>query len=111
MPRPKLNPSPEQRLIVKTMAGMGASHEYIAARIGIRSPKTLRKYFREEIDFGAAEANLVVAQSLHKNARGGDVTAEIFWMKSRAGWRDGSNFERVSGPPAPFIVSLDKEAA
>jgi hypothetical protein len=111
MPRPKLNPSPEERLMVKTMAAMGANHEYIAARIGIRSPKTLRKHFREEIDFGAAEANLVVSQSLHKKARDGDVTAGIFWMKSRAGWRDGSNFERASGPPAPFIVSLDKEAA
>ena len=111
MPRPKLNPSQEERLMVKTMAAMGATHEYIAARIGIRSPKTLRKHFREEIDFGAAEANLVVSQSLHKKARDGDVTAGIFWMKSRAGWRDGSNFERVSGSPAPFIVSLDKEAA
>jgi hypothetical protein len=111
MPRPKLNPSQEERLMVKIMAGMAAKHEHIAARIGIRSPKTLRKYFREELDFGASEANLVVAQSLHKKAREGDVTAGIFWMKSRAGWRDGSSFERASGPPAPFIVSLDKEAA
>jgi hypothetical protein len=54
---------------------------------------------------------LVVAQSVHKKAREGDVIAGIFWLKCRAGWRDGNNFERVSGPPAPFIVSLDKEAA
>ena|SRR5579859_4241355 len=111
MPRPKLNPSHDQHLMVKTMAGMGAKHEDIAMKIGLRSPKTLRKYFREELDFGELEANMVAAQSLFTNVKARDVTSTIFWLKCRAGWREGSRFERVSGPPAPFIVSLDKEAA
>jgi len=52
MPRPKLNPTEEQRRMVKTMAAMGGKQEEIAMKIGIHSPKTLRKYFRNELDQG-----------------------------------------------------------
>ena len=63
MPRPQLKPSEEQRRLVKSMAAMGTPQEHISRKIGIRSPKTLRKYFRDELDFGTAEANYKVAVS------------------------------------------------
>jgi hypothetical protein len=57
MPRPKLNPTPDQRNQVKSFAAFGIAHEDIAKVIGIKSPKTLRKHFRQELDLGAIEAN------------------------------------------------------
>jgi transcriptional regulator with XRE-family HTH domain len=107
MPRPKLKPTEEQRRMVKTMTAMGAKQEDVAARIGVRSPKTLRKYFRDELDQGASEANLAIAQTLFKVAQAGDVRAIVFWLRSRAGWRDRPDFEPSGSPPQPFIVSRE----
>ena len=47
MPRPKLNPTEEQRRKVKILSACGTTHEKIAEAMGIRSPKTLRKHFRK----------------------------------------------------------------
>jgi transcriptional regulator with XRE-family HTH domain len=109
MPRPKLSPTEEQRRMVKTMKAMGATQEEVAGRIGVRSPKTLRKYFRKELDQGSSEANMTVAQALYNEAKGGDVKAAMFWLKCRAGWRDRAEFEPAASPAAPFIVSYEKQ--
>ena len=57
MPRPRLHPTEAQRLTVKSLAACGIHQEEIAAKIGIRSPKTLRKYFLQELTSGVTEAN------------------------------------------------------
>ena len=51
------------------------------------APKTLRKRFREELDRGVAEANAMVAGYLFNSAKQGNVTAQIFWLKTRGGGR------------------------
>ena len=107
MPRPKLSPTDEQRRLVKKLAAVGTKHEEIALIIKIRSPKTLRKHFREELDRGTAEANANVAGALYNKAMGGDTNAQKFWLQSRAGW-GRSGFERASTPP-PFIVVRQQE--
>jgi hypothetical protein len=111
MPRPKLNPTEDQRTMVKIMTAMGGKQKDVAARIGIRSPKTLRKYFRKELDQGGPEADMTIAQSLYKKAKEGDVKAQMFWLKCRAGWREQPDRDPSgpsSGPTPPFIVSLEK---
>ena len=109
MPRPKLQPTDEDRKMVRTMAAYGVDQGQIAVRIGIRSPKTLRKYYREELDHGAIEANMRVAQSLFKMATSGNhPAAAIFWLKSKAGWKDHAGIERSAVAPSPFIVASDK---
>ena len=45
MARPQFKPTDDQRRMVKSMAAMGIPHEQIAIKMGIRSPKTLRKHF------------------------------------------------------------------
>jgi hypothetical protein len=58
--------------------------------IGI-APKTLRKHFRDELDTGHIQATARVAGNLYRFATssGGEVvTAAIFWLKVRAGWRE-----------------------
>jgi hypothetical protein len=64
-------------------------------------PKTLRKHCRRELDIGQVLANVRVAEALLRQATGDGhkaVTAAIFWLKARAGWREGS------GAPEPPII-------
>ena len=86
MPRPKLKPTDEERALVKHLAAVGTPQNQISKRLRIRSEKTLRKYFRDEIDLGAMEANASVAGDLYKSARSGNVEAQKFWLSRRAGW-------------------------
>jgi hypothetical protein len=73
------------------MAAYGIPQTDIGLVIGC-DPKTLRLHFQTELETGLAEANAKVAQSLFQRATGGvgkeAVTACIFWLKCRAGWRD-----------------------
>jgi len=74
---------------VRHLAGLGVPQDDIA-RIIRCAPKTLRKRFRDELNLGAAEANALVAGYLFGRAKAGDIAAIIFWLKSRARWREGS---------------------
>ena len=101
-------PSDEQRKIVRAMTAYGTPQEQIALVLDV-TDKTLRKHFRAELDSGAPEANAQVAESLFNMAIGrakvikdGEVidegvepkpAAAIFWMKSRAGWREVTEVE------------------
>jgi hypothetical protein len=105
MPRPKIDPTPEQRALVKHLAAVGVPQEQIGRKIGIRSPKSLRKHFREELDLGAIDANASVAGALYKKAISGDTYAQKFWLENRAGWRPA--FSPSAQPPPPFIVAQD----
>ena len=58
-----LEPTDEQRRLVRTLAGFGVPQDDIAKHLDV-DPKTLRKHFRPDIDRGALEANAKVAQSL-----------------------------------------------
>jgi len=69
------------------LAGVGVRQEDIAKIIGC-APKTLRKRLRDELDRGVAEANATIAGSLFAKAKGGDTPAQIFWLKTRAHWRE-----------------------
>ncbi len=72
------------------MAGYGVPQSDIALVLDI-DEKTLRKYYKDELDKGAIKANAAVAQSLYKKATGDGtsaVTAAIFWAKTRMGWKE-----------------------
>jgi hypothetical protein len=105
--RPPFEPDDKQRLAVATLSACGARHEVIARHFDI-DRKTLRKHFRTELASGREDANAMVARSLFGQAMAGNVTAQIFWLKTRAAWRETATFE-VSGPngrpliPAPLL--------
>jgi hypothetical protein len=87
-------PTPETRAEVKAMTAFGVRQDAICAYIGITKP-TLHKYYRKEIDTGAVDAILQVARAFFSKAVGcpeegipGDTTAQIFFLKTRAGWRE-----------------------
>jgi hypothetical protein len=72
---------------VRHLAGVGVRQDDIARIIGC-APKTLRKRCREDLDRGVAEANATVSGYLFAAAKAGNVTAQIFWLKTRAHWRE-----------------------
>ena len=94
--RPPYQPSEKERGQVKTLAGVGVSHNDIAKVLQI-APATLRTHFWQELEIGSIEANAKVAACLFQTATEGSgkerVTAQIFWLKARAGWRDGGEPE------------------
>jgi hypothetical protein len=49
MARPQFVSTEEQRKVVKAMSGYGIPQEEIAPMLGLRSPKTLRRHFHEEL--------------------------------------------------------------
>jgi hypothetical protein len=88
MANPKHKPSDEQRRTVRAMSAYGITQADIANIIKI-DLKTLRLHYRVELDTATAEANSAVAQSLYNMAvRGDNVTAAIFWLKTRARWSE-----------------------
>src|SRR5580700_2025562 len=72
---------------VRHLAGVGVGQDDIAKIIGC-APKTLRKRCRDDLDRGVAEANAMVSGSLFAAAKAGNVVAQIFWLKTRAHWRE-----------------------
>ena len=72
---------------VRHLAGVGVRQDDIARIIGC-APKTLRKRLRDELDRGVAEANATIAGYLFAAAKAGNIAAIIFWLKTRAHWRE-----------------------
>ena len=74
---------------VRHLAGVGVRQDDIARIVGC-APKTLRKQCRDDLDRGVAEANAMVSGYLFAAAKAGNVRAQIFWLKTRARWREGA---------------------
>ena len=88
MSRNPHKPTPETSAQVEALSGYGITHDEIALYLGIDA-KTLRKHYRDVLDKGTIKANVAVARALHKNAtESNNVAAQIFWMKTRGGWKE-----------------------
>lgn len=87
---------------VRSLAARGVRQDDVAAIVDCDA-KTARKYFREELDRGMAEANANVAGALYEKAMGGDTVAQIFWMKARAHWREKEPEKPISSSDAEQI--------
>jgi len=87
MARRAHRPDPSQRRQVEALAAYGIPEADISGVVGI-DPKTLRKYYRDELNLGETKANAQVAGFLFNAAKTGNVTAQIFWLKTRARWRE-----------------------
>lgn len=95
--RPPHLPNADTRNKVYMLSTVGTRHEDIASVLGI-THDTLVKYYKEELDKGRIEANASVAETLFKQAKEGNTTAMIFWLKSRARWKESTQHE-ISGNP------------
>jgi len=74
------------------------------------SPVTLRKVFREELDSGFAKLKVRQHQALFKAIEDGNVTAMIWWDKTRNKIREKVGFELPTGPTSPTGQPVDVNA-
>ncbi len=111
MARPKFVPTEEQRHTVKSLAAYGIKHEGIARVLRLRSPKTLRKHFREELTLGEIEGVAQVAQTHHQMAKSGKYpVSTIHFLEKHQRWLDVQSGETRPAAAPDFVVILDKAA-
>ena len=82
---------------IEAMAGYGLSAADIARVLDI-DVEELRASYEKELAGGQIKANARVAESLYRKAIGegrDSVTAAIFWLKTRARWKEVSVHEHV----------------
>ena len=102
MARPQFQPTDEDRALVEQLAAFGIPVEsmtlFVKDKAGKSiSEKTLRKHFAKELDQGEMKANFKVAQTLFKKAISGDTTSMIFWLKTRARWKESPQQVELTG--------------
>ena len=95
--RPKITFNEEQKKEVETLAAV-LSTEQIADYFGI-SRRVFFDILERDEDVsalykkGKARAVGFVAQNLIQKARGGDLGAQIFYLKTQAGWKETQRVE------------------
>ena len=80
-------PTEATRQTVQLHTMVGTNQTDIARVLDI-DEKTLRKYYRDELDLAKSKANATIGGALFNKAKTGDTSAMIFWMKTQAGWRE-----------------------
>jgi len=104
--RPPHLANSDTRNQVYELSKVGTRYEDIATILSI-SADTLTKYYPDELKKGRIEANAVIANTLYEKAKGGDTTSMIFWLKSRAQWKETQKHEHGGDPDgAPVHVKV-----
>lgn len=104
-------PTERTRQLVRDLAVVGYSQERIAANLGIHH-ETLERHYRAELDNAEAEANAAVARVAYAMATDGEhPSMTMFWLKTRAGWRETCRHEHTGqdGGPQTFRVVYEDE--
>jgi hypothetical protein len=108
--KPPHAPTDATRQTVQLHTMVGTTQADIARVLDI-DEKTLRKYYRDELDLAKAKANATIGGALFNKAKTGDTAAMIFWMKTQAGWRERKDInhtsEDASMSPKPEISAVD----
>jgi hypothetical protein len=93
--KPPHAPTDATRQTVQMHTIVGTTQADIARVLHI-DEKTLRKYYRDELDLAKAKANVTIGGALFNQAKSGDTAAMIFWMKTQAGWRERKDLNHTS---------------
>jgi len=107
MSRKPHEPTPESRQLVQLHTTIGTPQEDVARIVGIDA-KTLRKHYRDELDLAHAKANATIGGALFNKAKSGDTAAMIFWMKTRAGWRETNRTELTGADGDELKITWQK---
>ena len=97
-------PTEKTRAEVAALVSFGNTQEEIAGYIGIHV-NTLMAHYRDELDNSVVRANAKVAAKLFRKAiDGDDIKAQIFWLKTRARWREKDDTPSVSDKIVEAII-------
>lgn len=110
MVMPSHEPDKARRDKVESMSALGIPQEDIARVLGI-CVDTLAKYYRDELDNARTKANTQIGGALFRKALSGDTASLIFWMKTRAGWKETNVQEHTGkdGSPLQAVLNIVKE--
>ncbi len=107
---PEHTPTTETRELVERMCMAGIPETAQAQVVGI-SRGTLRRHYKEILRLSLLRKNAEAAELLWQKVRAGNVTALIFWLKCRAGWKEtmavqplGKDGEPADAMPSRIIV-------
>jgi len=89
---------------------VGSRQEVIAEILGI-SVDTLYRHYKAEMDTAREKANASIGGALYKKAMGGDTTAMIFWLKTRARWKETVDISNEDGSLKPGVTQAAVLAA
>ena len=105
--RPPYIKTDEDSKTVEALAIAGCKQSLIADIVKVSEP-TLRKNFRKELDTSKARANAVISQALFKKAKDGNVVAQIFWLKTQAGWKE-KNYHELTGKDGDKLFGEERQ--
>lgn len=104
--RPPHLPNSDTRKQVYELSRVGTRYEDIAEVLSI-SDDTLVKHYKKELKLGRIEANAIIAGTLFEKAKSGDTSSMIFWLKSRAQWKETQKLEHGGDPDGePVTVKV-----
>ena len=102
--RPEYKPTDADRLTVEVLRACGMTQETIAKCMGL-SVITIVKHFKPELDAAGEAVTAKVAEGIVRRALAGDNTCAIFYLKTRAGWKDAPQRVEHSGPAGTPIAT------
>lgn len=82
--------------LVSEFVGNGADLNDIAHTLNLR-PGVIKKHYAFELQTGVFRANMEVASAMKAMAQT-DPVAGKFWLKARAGWKDGESAGQQTSP-------------
>jgi hypothetical protein len=104
-------PDATTRAQVAALKSYGHTNKEIGRFLSI-CDDTLNFHYSNELATAVIHANAEVARRLFNRAtKKDDLTAQIFWLKTRAGWRDNDKVENNDGKVLDEIMKLRDELA
>ncbi len=85
-------PTEETRKLVRSLSAVGIRYVDIASKLEI-SDDTLVKHYKKDLEDGRTDANASIGQTLFQQAKNGNTAAAIFWLKTRANWKETNAVE------------------
>jgi uncharacterized protein YjcR len=85
-------PTEETRKLVRSLSAVGIKYVDIANKLDI-SDDTLVKHYKKDLEDGRVDANASIGQTLFQQAKNGNTAAAIFWLKTRANWKETNAVE------------------
>ena len=97
MARPQIEITPELCKQAESLAAQGLTMEQLARVLGMGISTLYEKKAEytellEAIKDGQAKGVAVITNALFESAKGGNLGAQCFYLKNRAGWRDKMEF-------------------
>ncbi len=106
--RPPHTPTEQDRFLVAELSKFGVKRESIAKRLRI-CPNTLNKHYEHELEDGLTDAIQQAGNKLWSKAVDeGDLTALIFYLKTRGGWSEKRDDDKDKDNRSLLEQALDK---